>query len=196
MLSLGKSGLCQRDRDFIVQLTTAEIQNHLTDIKRIAKEVVPGLHQNYVFFQINYMMTPPAFQLRKMEETSANYAKLKSLSDRFILWLEVRVPTGDNSFEQITHFSFSADLLKENEDDEEDDDAGDMITGRLSYSADGKDSGEGDAVMLKARRDRVLDILDYLEIEKRRRGNQIYYNDLVELVEEHIRTIPLKREHF
>ena len=141
-------------------------------------------------------MTPPAFQLRKMEETSANYAKLKSLSDRFILWLEVRVPTGDNSFEQITHFSFSADLLRENVDDEEEDDAGDMITGRLSYSADGKDSGEGDAVMLKARRDRVLDILDYLEIEKRRRGNQIYYNDLVELVEEHIRTIPLKREHF
>ena len=86
--------------------------------------------------------------------------------------------------------------MREDEDVEGEDDAGEMITGRLSYSADGKDSGEGDAVMLKARRDRVLDILDYLEIKKRRRGNQIYYNDLVELVEEHIRTIPLKREHF
>lgn len=116
-LSSGKSELKQVDRDFLVDQGAAEIYRHMPGLKKIAERDVPGVPQSQIVFRIDYLTYPPKISLRKHLFDEGHQDLITGLNGGDLLWLEVRVPLGGNSYEQITHFSLARNLWEEGPED-------------------------------------------------------------------------------
>lgn len=115
--SSGKSELKQVDRDFLVDQGAAEIYRHMPGLKKIAERDVPGVPQSQIVFRIDYLTYPPKISLRKHLFDEGHQDLITGLNGGDLLWLEVRVPLGGNSYEQITHFSLARNLCEEGPED-------------------------------------------------------------------------------
>jgi len=144
-------------------------------LKKIAERDVPGVPQSQIVFRIDYLTHPPKISLRKHMFEEDHRELITGINGGDLLWLEVRVPLGGNSYEQITHFSLARNLWKETPGDEN------LPKRRLNFC-------DQDGNALEVCGDEISQIISKIQKDARERGLPEYSTEpSFKIVEEVLR---------